>query len=105
MSAVPLIEAVQRAGGAIALQGDRLRLSAPEPLPQNLLEELRLHKAEVIDHLQHARQSRLGAACCGTTRGSATLAKRDGRGLGRRCGSPAPPCRRLATIRSMHGSS
>jgi hypothetical protein len=55
MSALPLIEAVQRAGGAIILQGDRLRLSAPEPLPENLLQELRAHKAEVIDHLQHAR--------------------------------------------------
>ena len=54
MSALPLIEAVQRAGGAITLQGDRLRLSAPEPLPENLLQELRTHKAEVIDHLQHA---------------------------------------------------
>jgi TubC N-terminal docking domain len=57
MSALPLIEAVRRAGGAIALQGGRLRLSAPEPLPESLLQELRVHKAEVIDHLQHARES------------------------------------------------
>jgi hypothetical protein len=56
MSAVPLIEAVRRAGGAIALQGERLRLSAAEPLPENLLQELRRHKAEVIDHLQRARE-------------------------------------------------
>jgi hypothetical protein len=56
MSALPLIEAVQRAGGAVTLQGNRLRLSAPQPLPEHLLEELRVHKAEVIDHLQHARQ-------------------------------------------------
>jgi hypothetical protein len=54
MSALPLIEAVQRAGGAITLMRDRLRLSAPEPLPEDLLQELRTHKAEVIDHLQHA---------------------------------------------------
>jgi hypothetical protein len=60
MSALPLIEAVRRAGGAIALQGDRLRLSAPEPLPANLLQKLRAHKAEVIDHLQHAGQPKLG---------------------------------------------
>jgi TubC N-terminal docking domain len=60
MSAVPLIEAVQRAGGAIALQGDRLRLSAPEPLPQELLEDLRLHKEELIDYLHHSGQLRLG---------------------------------------------
>jgi TubC N-terminal docking domain len=60
MSALPLIEAVQRAGGAITLQGNRLRLSAPEPLPENLLQELRAHKAEVIAHLEHARQPRFG---------------------------------------------
>ena len=59
MSAAPLIEAVQRAGGAIALQGDRLRLSAAKPLPQKLLEEVRLHKTDLIDHLQRARQSQL----------------------------------------------
>jgi hypothetical protein len=60
MSALPLIEAVRRAGGAITLRGDRLRLSAPEPLPENLLQELRTRKAELIDHLQHARRSGLG---------------------------------------------
>jgi TubC N-terminal docking domain len=60
MSAVPLIEAVQRAGGAIALQGDRLRLSAPEPLPQDLLEDLRLHKEELIDYLHHVGRLKLG---------------------------------------------
>jgi hypothetical protein len=54
MSALPLLEAVQRAGGAITLKGDRLRLSAPEPLPEYLLQELRIHRAELIDHLQHA---------------------------------------------------
>jgi hypothetical protein len=59
MSALPLIEAVERAGGAIALRGDRLQLSAPEPLPENLLQELRLHKAEVLDHLRHAPGSGL----------------------------------------------
>jgi hypothetical protein len=60
MSALPLIQAVQRAGGAITLQGGRLRLSAPEPLPESLVRELRTHKSEVIEHLQHARQSGLG---------------------------------------------
>jgi TubC N-terminal docking domain len=68
MSALPLIEAVERAGGAITLRGDRLRLSAPEPLPENLLQELRTHKAEVIDHLQHARQSKFGQAAAETLR-------------------------------------
>jgi hypothetical protein len=68
MSAVPLIEAVQRAGGAIALQGDRLRLSAAKPLPQELLEEVRLHKTDLIDHLQRARQSKFGQAAAETLR-------------------------------------
>jgi hypothetical protein len=59
MSALPLIEAVHRAGGAITIRGDRLRLSAPEPLPDNLLQKLRAYKAEVIDHLQQARAPKL----------------------------------------------
>ena len=62
MSAVPLIQAVRRAGGAITLQGDRLRLSAPEPLPEDLIQELRACKAEVIDYLQHARSGLAQAA-------------------------------------------
>jgi hypothetical protein len=65
VSALPLIEAVQRAGGAILLQGDRLRLSAPEPLPEDLVQELRAHKAEVIDHLQHARGPKLAQPATG----------------------------------------
>jgi hypothetical protein len=60
MSALPLLEAVRRAGGTIALQGDRLRLSAPEPLPQKLLEEVRLHKADLIDQLRCAAPPLLG---------------------------------------------
>jgi hypothetical protein len=60
MSALPLIEAVRRAGGAITLQGDRLRLSAVEPLPQDLLEDLRLHKEELIDYLHHVGRLKLG---------------------------------------------
>ena len=65
MSALPLIEAVQRAGGAITLRGDRLRLSAPDPLPENLLEELRTRKSEVIHHLQRALHSRLAQPVAG----------------------------------------
>jgi hypothetical protein len=83
MSALPLIEAVQRAGGAIALQGDRLRLSAAEPLPESLLQELRAHRAEVIDHQQHTRASGPGAHAgasieCGGTRGQGLRARSDG---------------------------
>jgi hypothetical protein len=71
MSALSLIEAVQRAGGAIRLQGDRLRLSAPKPLPEDLLQELRTHKPEVIDHLQHARPSELRASAAEPPEGHA----------------------------------
>jgi hypothetical protein len=71
MSALSLIEAVQRAGGAIRLQGDRLRLSAPKPLPEDLLQELRTHKPEVIDHLQHARPSELRASAAEPLEGHA----------------------------------
>jgi TubC N-terminal docking domain len=59
MSAVLLIEAVQRAGGAITLRDDRLRLSAPKPLPEHLVQELRQRKAELLDHLRHAARSAL----------------------------------------------
>ena len=104
MSAVPLIEAVQRAGGAITLQGDRLRLSAPEPLPENLLEELRAHKAEVIDHLQHARRPELAQPATDALTNVGTLPSRRSRP-----GSPVspacPPWRRPAPIRRMPGSS
>jgi hypothetical protein len=62
LTALPLIEAVRQAGGAITLQGDRLRLSAPKPLPEDLLQDLRAHKTEVIDHLQHAGRSALAQA-------------------------------------------
>ena len=59
MSAVLLIEAVQRAGGAITLRDDRLRLSAPAPLPEHLVQELRRRKTELLDHLRHAPGSAL----------------------------------------------
>jgi hypothetical protein len=59
MSAVLLIEAVQRAGGAITLREDRLRLSAPAPLPEHLVQELRRRKAELLDHLRHPPRSAL----------------------------------------------
>lgn len=57
MSALPLIDAVEQAGGRIMLLGEKLKLSAPLPLPQALLEQLRLHKADVIQHLQSLGRS------------------------------------------------
>lgn len=43
-----LIQDVHSAGGTIVAAGDKLRLAAPEPLPDSLMEDLRQHKAEVM---------------------------------------------------------
>lgn len=58
MTAAPLLEAVQRAGGSIAVRGDRLRLSAPQPLPEQLVAALREHKGEILELLRAPRQRR-----------------------------------------------
>jgi TubC N-terminal docking domain len=43
-----LLREVSKAGGTVGLKGDMLRLSAPEPLPDDLLARLRQHKAEIV---------------------------------------------------------
>jgi TubC N-terminal docking domain len=43
-----LLREVSKAGGTVGLEGDMLRLSAPEPLPDDLLARLRQHKAEIV---------------------------------------------------------
>ena len=43
-----VLEAVAAAGGSVTLYGDRLRLSAPQPLPEELLTRLRDRKAEIV---------------------------------------------------------
>jgi hypothetical protein len=45
--AIDLLQAVSAAGGAVRLEGDMLRLSAPEPLPDELRARLRQHKVEI----------------------------------------------------------
>ena len=55
MTAAPLIEAVWRAGGTILVRGEHLRLSAPAPLPDMLVAELRQHKAEILEVLRTGR--------------------------------------------------
>ncbi len=53
MSTAPaLVLEVQAAGGQIAFADGRLKLSAPAPLPDGLVNELRTHKAEVLSFLQ-----------------------------------------------------
>ncbi len=62
MSAAPaLVREVQAAGGQIALADGRLKLSAPAPLPDGLVSDLRTHKAEVLSFLQRQASSRWGA--------------------------------------------
>ena len=43
-----LLREVSEAGGTVGLEGDMLRLSAPEPLPDELLARLRQYKAEIV---------------------------------------------------------
>jgi hypothetical protein len=47
-AALDLLQAVAAAGGVIRLEGDTLRLAAPEPLPDELRTRLRRHKAEIV---------------------------------------------------------
>jgi TubC N-terminal docking domain len=52
--AIDLLREVSDAGGTVRLEGNMLRLSAPEPLPDNLLARLRQHKAEIVALLSAA---------------------------------------------------
>jgi hypothetical protein len=45
---IDLLRAVSDAGGTVQLEGDMLRLSAPEPLPDDLLARLRQHKTQIV---------------------------------------------------------
>ena len=46
--AMHVLQEVSEAGGTVRLDGDMLRLSAPEPLPDQLRARLRQHKAEIV---------------------------------------------------------
>jgi hypothetical protein len=53
VSATPdIIVQVRAAGGRVMIIEDRLKVRAPLPLPDKLVAELRLHKAEVLAFLQ-----------------------------------------------------
>jgi hypothetical protein len=43
-----LLREVTETGGTVRLEGGALRLSAPEPLPNELRARLRQHKAEIV---------------------------------------------------------
>ena len=62
MSTAPaLVREVEAAGGQIAFADGRLKLSAPAPLPDGLVSDLRAHKAEILSFLQGQASSRWGA--------------------------------------------
>jgi len=46
--ALDLLRQVTETGGTVRLEGDLLRLSAPEPLPDGLRARLHQHKAEIV---------------------------------------------------------
>jgi TubC N-terminal docking domain len=52
--AIGLLREVSEAGGMVRLEGDMLRLSAREPLPEELRARLRQHKAEIVALLSAA---------------------------------------------------
>ncbi len=53
MSATPdIIAQVRAAGGQVMMIEGRLKVRAPLPLPDKLVADLRLHKAEVMAFLQ-----------------------------------------------------
>lgn len=56
MTAVHLIERARRAGLELIPRGaNRLRVRGPDPLPDDLLEDLRVHKLEVLEALEAER--------------------------------------------------
>ncbi len=66
MSTAPaLVREVQAAGGQIAFADGHLKLSAPAPLPDGLVNELRTHKAEVLSFLQGQASSGWDAETAG----------------------------------------
>jgi len=50
-STLALLTEVRSAGGAVALDGDVLKVTAPEPLPAALIDRLRAAKPELLQVL------------------------------------------------------
>ena len=59
--ALDLLREVSEAGGTVRLEGAMLRLSAPEPLRDDLRDRLRQHKAEIVAMLAAAEPANDGA--------------------------------------------
>lgn len=50
-TALNLVNAVKMAGGRISVEGARLRIEAAAPLPEDLVDQVRQQKAEVLEFL------------------------------------------------------
>lgn len=57
MSALDVIHRVRAAGGTICVVGDYLELEAPAPLPSDLVQEIKAHKAAILAALGTAKSS------------------------------------------------
>jgi hypothetical protein len=51
MTPAELIRDIRNLGGQMVIDGNELALTAPQPLPADLLRKLRAHKAELIRYL------------------------------------------------------
>lgn len=60
MTVETLLKSIQAAGGTLEPRGDRLRVNAPSPLPEDLLSELRVHKAELMALLRGKLPAHVG---------------------------------------------
>lgn len=59
MTVEDLIYEVVAVGGEIWANGDHLELSAPRPLPEALVDRIRVHKSEILAALQSEKADRV----------------------------------------------
>ena len=64
MNAAELLAEVTQRGGRLLPNGDRLRVEAPEPLPDDLLDRLRAHKPELLALLDPGGLAEALTAAC-----------------------------------------
>jgi len=61
LTAINLVQEVEQAGGHLEVTGERLKVRAPKPLPDELVAALRAHKREIIGCLATASPIALAA--------------------------------------------
>ena len=52
MNIPDLLDRVTHSGGRLILDGDDLTIEAPEPLPDEMIDTIRQHKAELVGYLR-----------------------------------------------------